>query len=397
MGHDMQPQATRGEAERTGEVERRWRRSRWLSLAAVLLVAAAAGALVLNLDPRSASGAGREDTAPADSAQAGNGEEETAVPVEVVTLERGEISAYISATANLVAEEDVTVVSETEGRVTVLNVEEGDRVRKGDVLAVLDSEEEQIAVRTAEVRLADARRRLERSADLFARELVSRADHDNARVELEVAEQELEQARWQLERNTFRAPFSGVVTSRKIQVGQHVRPGDELFQVTNFDPLVARIHLPETDVLKLSVGREVRLALNADATVRFSGRIRQISPVVDTATGTVKVTIEARGVPAGVRPGSFVAVNIVSETRTGRVLVPKRAVLRELQSSHVFVVRDGLAERRRVELGLEQGEWVEAIDGVAAGEQVVVAGQGGLRHGVAVRILDPVESGGSGG
>lgn len=392
MSHDNRPNEERIEAKPPGQVKRRRSWWRWLFPAAVLLIAAAGAATLLNIGPRSASGVGRTDAAPGDSADGGNGEEETAVPVEVWTLESGEVSSYIGATANLVAEEDVTVVSETEGRVTVLNVEEGDRVRAGDILAVLDSEEEQIAVRTAESRRANASRKLERSADLFAKELVSRADHENLRVELEVAEQELEDARWRLERNTFRAPFTGVLTSRTIQVGQHVRPGDELFQVTNFDPLIARIHLPETDVLKLSVGRQVRLALNADATVGFSGRIRQISPVVDTATGTVKVTIEAHGAPAGVRPGSFVAVNVVSESRTDRVLVPKEAVLQELQSSHIFVARDGVAERRRIELGLEEGEWVEAIEGVDAGEQVVVAGQGGLKDGAAIRIIDPSET-----
>lgn len=375
---------------------------RWLALAGVLLVSAGAATVILNLVPRSASAAGgegvaaadgtNEDAVQADGTTGENGEEETAVPVEVWTLGRGEISSYIGATANLIAEEDVTVVSETEGRVTVLNVEEGDRVGAGQVLAVLDSEEEQIAVRTADARRANASRKLERSADLFAKELVSRADYENLRVELEVAEQELEDARWRLERNTFRAPFAGVVTARKVQIGQHVRPGEDLFQVTDFDPLIARIHLPETDVLELSVGRQVRLTLNADEAVRFAGRIRQISPVVDTATGTVKVTIEAHGAPAGVRPGSFVAVNVVSENRTGRVLLPKQAVLQELQSSHVFIAREGVAERRRVELGLEEGEWVEALEGVEAGDQVVVAGQGGLKDGAAIRILDPAET-----
>jgi membrane fusion protein (multidrug efflux system) len=368
---------------------RRGRRWKWFSLAGLMVVVAGGGLAVMNMGATDADGAEQQD--PAQAAPDGDkgGEERAPVPVEVRSLDRGEVSSYISATANLVAEEDVTVVSEGEGRVTVLNVEEGDRVSKGQVLAVLDRGDEEIAVKKAEARLENARLAYERAVDLFSKELLSQEDHDKLKVDFEVAEQELAEARWELERNTFRAPFSGRVTARKIQVGQHLRPGDELFQITDFDPLIARIHLPETDVLGLSEGRGVRIALNADPEVRFSGRIRQISPVVDTATGTVKLTIEADHAPAGVRPGSFVSVNIVRQTRADSILLPRQAVIRELQASHVFVVRDGIAEKREVTLGLEEGAWVEALEGVEAGEQVVVAGQGGLKDGESIRILEP--------
>jgi membrane fusion protein (multidrug efflux system) len=179
-----------------------------------------------------------------------------------------------------------------------------------------------------------------------------------------------------------------------IQVGQHVRIGDELFQVTDFDPLIARIYLPERDVLGLTEGREVRLRLNADDSVAFAGRIRQISPVVDTATGTVKITVEASVPPADVRPGSFVTVDIVRETRGEALLLPREAVLRELKRAHVFVANDELAEKRVVTLGLEEGQFIEALSGVAAGERVIVAGQGGLKDGSAIKILGSVESAG---
>ncbi|MEZ5331643.1 MAG: efflux RND transporter periplasmic adaptor subunit [Thermoanaerobaculia bacterium] len=374
--------------ELDARARKRSRRWKWLSAVGAVVLVAAGALVAMNMGAANADGAEKKD-ADATAEAEEEGEEKAPVPVEVVALNLGDVSSYISATANLVAEEDVTVVSETEGRVTTLNVEEGDRVSKGQVLAVLDRGDEEIAVRKAEARLENARLAYDRAADLFSKELVSQEDHDKLKADFEVAEQELAEARWELERNTFRAPFSGRVTSRKVQVGQHVRPGDELFQVTDFDPLIARIHLPETDVLGLSEGREVRIALNADPDVRFSGRIRQISPVVDTATGTVKLTIEASDPPAGVRPGSFVSVNVVRQTHQGSVLLPRQAVIRELQSSHVFIAHDGVAEKRKVTLGIEDGAWIEAVDGVAAGDQVVVAGQGGLKDGASIRVLEP--------
>ncbi len=117
-----------------------------------------------------------------------------------------------------------------------------------------------------------------------------------------MADQELAEAQWRLEKTYIRSPFCGVITGRSVQPGQHIRPGDELFVVADFDPLVARIYMPEKDVLELSEGRMVRLALRADEKIRFDGKIRQISPVVDTATGTVKVTVEVVGAPKEVGP-----------------------------------------------------------------------------------------------
>ncbi len=377
------------------------RRLRWFSLAAGVLLAAGVG-FALFVAARDANGASAaestedapdratsEDGAAGEGGEKPEGEqgEKAPIPVEALPAARGAISSYISATANLVAEDQVTVVSEVEGRVASLTVEEGDAVSRGQVLAALDRQDEQVAVQKAEARFTNAAAAWERGEELFAKELLSREAHDQLRVDHAVADQELAEARLQLDKNTFRAPFTGDVTERMIQVGQHVRPGDALFQVTKFEPLIARIFLPETDVVTLEEGREVRITLNADSTVRFAGRIRQISPVVDTATGTVKITVEAVAPPAGVRPGSFVAIDIVRETHPAAVLVPKEAVVRELQASHVFVVDEGKAARRSVQLGIEEGDLVEVVSGVTAGEQIVVAGQGGLKDGEAIRLL----------
>ena len=140
-------------------------------------------------------------------------------------------------------------------------------------------------------------------------------------------------------------------------------------------------------VHQIEDGREVRIRLNADAQIQFTGRIRHVSNVVDTSTGTVKVTVEAPGAPAGVRPGSFVTIDIVRETRSAALKLPKEAVIRELRSAHVFVAKDDVAVKRTVTLGLEEGQWIEALAGVQAGEQVIVLGQGGLKDGSQIDAL----------
>jgi membrane fusion protein, multidrug efflux system len=307
--------------------------------------------------------------------------------VEVAPVAAGRVSAYISSTANLVAENQVKVLSEVEGRVLTLRVEEGDWVRNGQVLATLVRDDQEIAFKKAQLKQTNARAAFDRARELVERELISREEFDKLTIDYEIAQQELAEAEWALQKTTIVAPFTGRVTARMTQLGQHVRPGDELFQVTDFEPLIARIYLPERDVLGLEEGRQVQIRLNAADQVAFAGRIRQISPIVDTSTGTVKVTVEATDPPEQVRPGSFVSVNIVRESRADALLLPREAVLRELQKAHVFVADNDVAQKRPVTLGLEEGDLIEVISGVAAGDQVIVAGQGGLKDGSNIKIL----------
>ena len=325
------------------------------------------------------------------TAEATTEEEEDApvpIPVEVATVERGRIASYISSTANLVPENQVPVLAEWEGRVARLTVEEGDSVEVGEVLAELDRREGEIALQKAQVRAETQRLAFERSRQLHEQELLSSEAFDKIKLEHDVAQQELAEAEWRLEKTYIRSPFSGRVTQRTTQLGQHVRPGDELFTIADFDPLVARIYLPEKDVLSLDEGRSVRISLRADAGITFDGRIRQISPVVDTATGTVKVTVESRQTPRQVRPGAFVRIDIERESVADATLVPREAVIRELQRAFAFVAKDGLAEKRTLELGLEEGDQIQALEGIAPGEQIIVAGQGGLEDGAAIKLLE---------
>jgi membrane fusion protein (multidrug efflux system) len=322
----------------------------------------------------------------------GDAKEKAPVPVSVAPVGLGTVSSYISSTANLVPEDEVKVLAEAEGRVAELLVEEGDRVGRGQILAQLVKDDAEIAFKKAQLKTANARMAYERASKVISDNLMSREAFDKVGFENEVAQQELAEAQWRLDKTTIRAPFGGRITDRVIKPGQHVRPGDVLFTVSDFDPLIARIYLPEKDVFGLKAGREVRITLKANEETRFSGRIRQISPVVDPGTGTVKVTIEAAERPADVRPGSFVTIDIVREVHARALLLPREAVVRELQDSYVFVARDDVARKKPVSLGLEEGTHIEALSGVAAGDQVIVAGQGGLREGTPIKIIPAREA-----
>ena len=325
-----------------------------------------------------------------------NGDEEkdkkTPIPVNVTRLTTGAVSSYITSTGNLISENEVQILAEAEGRVVELHVEEGDRVKRGQLLASLVRDDAEIALRTAELKATNAGMMHERAVKALADDLLSQEDYDRLMMEDEVAQQELAEAQWKLEKTAIRSPFTGYITERVITVGNHCKLTDHLFTVADFDPLITRIYLPEKDIYGLQEGRDVRITLKAHKETQFRGRIRQISPVVDTATGTVKVTVEAIKPPRDVRPGAFVTIDIVQETHNAAVLLPRDAVIRELREAYVFVAQGDVAEKRTVSLGLEEGEHVEALSGVEPGDQVIVAGQGGLKDGSVIKVLATKEA-----
>ncbi len=342
-----------------------------------------------NSDDNSSDSAAQEAEAVAseDKDDEGEKDEKAAIPVQVAEISRGTVSAYISATANLVPENEVKVLSEAAGRIAELKVEEGDRISKGQVLAVLARDEAEIALNKARLRGQNAELAYDRASGTRRQGLISSEEFDRLKMEWDVAQQEIAEAEWRLGKTTIRSPFSGRVTERLVNQGQHVSPNEEVFSVADFDPLVARIYLSERDVLSLNEGREVRISLAADAELRCAGRVSQISPVVDTATGTVKVTIEAIRPPAQVRPGAFVTIDIARERKEAALLLPRESVIRELRSAHVFVAHGSEAVKRAVTLGIEEGDMVEALTGIEEGDQVVIAGQGSLKPGAKIKIL----------
>jgi RND family efflux transporter MFP subunit len=345
---------------------------------AFITVAVTAGILYVNTLSRAEA----SETATTDK-----DDKDTPVPVRVAEVEQGSISSYLSATANLVPEHQVKVLAETTGRVAEVKIEEGERVTRGQTLAVLVRDEAEIAMRKARLRASNASLAFERASGTLAQGLISREEFDRLKMEHEVAQQEVAEAEWRLSQTSIRAPFAGMVTERLVHPGQHVQPGAELFMVADFNPLVARIYIPEKDVLHLEVGRGVDISLAADSSYRFAGTIHQISPVVDTATGTVKVTVEAIEPPSQARPGAFVSIDIIREHRSATVLVPRESVIRELRTAHVFVVEDDEAVKREVTLGLEEGHAIEALSGVEVGQRVIVAGHGSLKPGTKIKVL----------
>ncbi|MDX1630670.1 MAG: efflux RND transporter periplasmic adaptor subunit [Thermoanaerobaculia bacterium] len=321
-------------------------------------------------------------------------EQDDRAPVEVAVLQRGPIETVLRFTADLEAERSVPVYARAPHRVTSLAVEEGDEVRRGEVLATLEREAQANALAKVEGQLAKARRDFERQERLFEQELISQETFNQTTYELEQLEIALEDARRELSYTRVEAPIAGTVTRRLVNVGDQVTVNQHLFDIVDFDSLVVRVFVPERQMSRVRVGQPARLRAPSLPARRVEGEVERIAPVVDPQTGTVKVTVDVPREP-GLRPGMFLDVALVVAVDDEALLVPKRALVLEDDRSFVFrVTGEETVERLGIDPVLEDARAV-AVDGstLAVGDRLVVAGQAGLKPGDEVRIVGDSEPG----
>ncbi len=310
-----------------------------------------------------------------------------AIPVAVEDAHVGSIASYYTATATLAAEKEAEILSRVSGVVEALHCEEGDIVSSGKVLLVINDDEYRFRLAQAEANTADLRSRFDRLSAMQKQELVSAEEYEGVKNNLKAAEAEEGLARLTLSYARVTAPFNGAVVSRLVDVGQNINIGTPLFVLSDFDPLLARVHVPSKEFKKLKPDQPVELVLESNRQ-KLSGRIKLVSPVIDPTSGTIKVTIEIVDYPAGVRPGEFAEVHIVTERRLGSTLVPKIALVMDRGEQVLYVAADSTAERRSVEVGFEDENFAEIISGISPDESIVVRGQRSLKHGSAIKILE---------
>jgi len=337
------------------------------------------------------------DQANGDSAEDGK-DEVPAVPVEVAATQRAEMAALYSGTAPIEADRRALVMPKVSGEIRAVLADEGQRVKAGQVLARLDGDQLRLEVALNEATMRKLERDYNRNLELQQKGLVSATAIDNLKYELEAAKANWELARLQLSYTEIRSPIAGTVTQRLdlVKVGNTVTPvggviesaDSSLFVVEDLDTLILRVNVPERELSKLSVGQPAELAFDAVPGRTFLGQIALISPSIDPATATFGVRIRVTDTGSLLRPGMFARVAIVYERKPDALQIPRTALLDTDGQPKVFVVTDGKAAERAVTLGLSNGAWIEVTEGLKDGEQVVVVGQGAVKPGTAVRVVN---------
>ena len=311
---------------------------------------------------------------------------EEAVPVEVARLTRGPIESIIKANADLEAEEQVKVFARAANFVTELLVEEGDKVEAGQLLVKLEDDTQRIALAKAKSQVEKAREEFTRQQALHEQKLISDQVFTDAKHELRQLELSVEDAQRQLDYTEVRAPIQGTITSRLVNLGAYVTQNQHLFDIVNFESIVARVHLPEKYLSQLKEDQPARIRTEALRDKTFDGYVKRISPVVDPRSGTVKVTLGVRKLDK-LRPGMYIEAELVLATETNALLISKRSLVYDADQIYVYrLLPERKVERLMVKPRLMDKDNLSPVEGFKEGDEIVIAGQTGLKDGAKVRL-----------
>ena len=410
---------------------------RTLAFSLGIIIAALSSILILeNGRPRTGEATAEAVDQPAAPGAAGR-IEETPLPVKAVRIGRGDLVIVLKSPGEAFTEKKALVKAEVSGVVKEVRAEEGKRVRAGEVLVVLDEQSSRLRLEKAEAerlnrlseillenQLGDRARKspgsmtdelrlsneeLEKAASRLAMGEIGRAEFDKVRNGHEVllieagmkkdeiraaakgltqAEIEVAIARMEIDKTKVRAPFEGVVTGVKASIGESISPGQGLFTLVDIREIRVEARVLESEIGRIKAGREADLRFAAYPGRVFRGKVRAVSPVVDPETKTCGAHIVLDNPFGEIKPGMHAEVEITAEVFRDRILVPQEAVLVRGGRKLVFVVGDGLAKWRYIEPGLENELFLEVLDGVKEGDEIIIDGHLTLAHDAEVKIVE---------
>ncbi|HVE78929.1 MAG TPA: efflux RND transporter periplasmic adaptor subunit [Gemmatimonadaceae bacterium] len=307
-----------------------------------------------------------------------------AMAVDVDTARRDAVVDAVRATGRIEAEQAVELRPDEPGRITALLFREGQFVARGTPLVRIDAAMLRAQAERATADRDLARQQLERVRRLRAENAASSADLERAEAAARSAAAALAMLELQIQRSTVRAPFAGVVGQRFVSAGDYVTTATRLLTLQTVDPQRAVIEVPERHAVRLRPGQTIEFTVAAQPERTFHAQVDFIDPVVQDASRTIMVKARAPNRDRLLRPGMFIEARLATATRANAVVVPEDAVQPLRTANVVWVVADGKASRRVVQLGARAPGTVEILSGVQAGELVVVGGLERMAEGVPV-------------
>jgi membrane fusion protein (multidrug efflux system) len=300
----------------------------------------------------------------------------------------------LNAVGTVQAVNGVTVSTDLPGIVEKITFESGRQVRQGDPLVKLDTKQEEAQLKSAEARLQLGRSNLERQKGLLQKRVSAQSDYDTSEAEYKEAEAAVAEIKATIERKLIRAPFTGVLGIRQVNLGQYLKSGDPVVPLQSLDPIYVNFSLPQQRLKDLSVGHDVHVKADGLPGETYSGKITSIDAVIDEATRNVLVQATLTNPEQKLRPGMFVTADVLLPTKEKVLSLPATAINYAPYGDSVFIVEkmkdqegksyDGVRQQI-VKLGASRGDQVAVVSGIKSGEEVVTSGGFKLAPNVAVQ------------
>ncbi|MBT2245935.1 efflux RND transporter periplasmic adaptor subunit [Sphingobium sp. BHU LFT2] len=330
----------------------------------------------------------------------GQGWQPQAVPVAAVVAAPRDVPAGLEAVGTLTAVREVTLSPEVAGRVAALNITAGAQVRAGSLLVQLFDGPERADRQAAQARAAFASVQLTRSEQLAPTGAEPRELLQQRRAERDQAVAAVRQIDARLVQKQVRAPFSGEIGIRRVNLGQYLNPGDPVATLTALDQLYVEFALPQQELARLKPGSSVIVTSDAYPGRTFSARVNAVEPKIGEDTRNVSVQALLPNPGGTLRPGMYVTASLTLPPQTGAIVVPATAIQTSAQGDSVIVIRGtdaskgGKAEVVPVETGRRVGNNVVIEKGLKSGDVVVSEGQLRVQPGAELKVAKIIQAGG---
>ena len=323
--------------------------------------------------------------------------------VTTVVAKSEQWPATLAAIGTVAAVHGVTVSADLPGIVAKISFDSGKSVKAGDVLVQLDTKQEQAQLAAAEAQSQWARVSIERMTGLRQKGIAAQAEWDRADAEQKQADARVGEIRATIARKTIRAPFSGVLGLRQVNLGQYMEAGAPIVSLQALDPIYVNFSVPQQQIGGLRPGNEVRVTAEGMAG-EFLGKLTATNSVIDEATRNVQTQATVANPDGKLHPGMFVETKLGLGTASAVVALPASSINYAPYGNSIFVVEDMKnpkgqtykgVRQQFVKLGMGRGDQVAVVSGVKPGEEVVTSGVFKLRNGVAVKVNNTTQPGNS--
>ncbi len=313
---------------------------------------------------------------------------EFAIPVMVANIERKDVSSNFHTTATLESRNEAEIITRVTGIIEELTVEEGDFVEKGQLLAKVDARRYQLALDKAEAELAGIEQELKRLSQMAEKQLVSAQASDKLKYQHRAAVAAKELAALDLKDSQVVAPISGYISQRFVKTGHFTQGYQKLFHIVDQSSLEAVVYLPEHQLSNVQLGQQALLHFSARQGKQFVAKVRSVSPVIDSRSGTFKVILSLSNEELALKPGMFAQIALTFDTHEDTLTIPTDAIITLDNQSKIFLVKDSKAIEVLINKGFVQEQLTEISGELAEGDTVVVNGHHNLKANALVEILN---------
>ncbi len=305
--------------------------------------------------------------------------------VEAVQITEETIEDQIFTSGSVLAEEEVELSAEASGIITDILFEEGSGVEEGDLLVKINDSELQAEKRRATFRLNLAEQREERQKALLERGGISQDDYDATLNEVNVIRSELDLINARINQTEIRAPFSGQVGLKYVSEGSYISPNSQIASLQSLDPIKIDFSIPERYISRIAIGDRINFTVQG-VDSSFTGEVYAIEPRISRDTRSIAIRARSDNSGRLLFPGAFANITLVLDEIDDALMLPTIAVVPELNSQKIYVIKNGVVEEVRVQTGLRTSDKVQIISGVAPGDTVLTTGILQVNPGTEVEI-----------